>query len=103
MVRQADTAPNDKAGTDTTCLMEQVLDRENLLAAYARVVRNGGAAGVDGMTVDESGSVLPRALAADSRGIAERKLRSRAGPVRGDSQAGRRNTDRSAFRRCWTD
>jgi len=33
--------------------MEEVLRRENILAAYKRVVRNGGAAGVDGMTVDE--------------------------------------------------
>src|SRR5687767_1148817 len=51
MVRQADTAPNEHTGTDTTCLMEQVLERENLLAAYQRVARNGGAPGVDGMTV----------------------------------------------------
>jgi RNA-directed DNA polymerase len=34
-------------------LMEEALRRENVTAAYARVVRNGGAAGVDGMTVDE--------------------------------------------------
>ena len=27
--------------------------RENVVAAHARVVRNGGAPGVDGMTVDE--------------------------------------------------
>lgn len=53
MVRQADTAPNEHTGTDTTCLMEQVLERENLLAAYQRVARNGGAPGVDGMTVHE--------------------------------------------------
>ncbi len=33
--------------------MEEVLRRENLVRAHARVVRNGGAAGVDGMTVDE--------------------------------------------------
>jgi RNA-directed DNA polymerase len=33
--------------------MEEVLRRENVLAAYKRVVRNGGAAGVDGMAVDE--------------------------------------------------
>jgi RNA-directed DNA polymerase len=32
--------------------MEEVLRRENLIRAHARVVRNGGAAGVDGMTVD---------------------------------------------------
>ena len=34
-------------------LMEEVLRRENLMAAYERVVRNAGAAGVDGMTVEE--------------------------------------------------
>ena len=34
-------------------LMEEALCRENVLAAYRRVVRNGGAPGVDGMTVDE--------------------------------------------------
>jgi RNA-directed DNA polymerase len=33
--------------------MEEVLCRENVLAAYERVVRKGGAPGVDGMTVDE--------------------------------------------------
>jgi RNA-directed DNA polymerase len=33
--------------------MEEVLRRENLIRAHARVVRNGGAAGVDGMAVDE--------------------------------------------------
>jgi len=34
-------------------LMEEVLRRENVHAAYRRVVSNGGAPGVDGMTVDE--------------------------------------------------
>ena len=33
--------------------MEEVLRRDNLMAAYKRVVRDGGAAGVSGMTVDE--------------------------------------------------
>ena len=33
--------------------MEEVLRRENLVKAHARVVKNGGAAGVDGMTVEE--------------------------------------------------
>ena len=33
--------------------MEEVVCRENMLAAYQRVVSNKGAAGVDGMTVDE--------------------------------------------------
>lgn len=34
-------------------LIEQVVQRENLLAAYERVRANKGAAGVDGMSVDE--------------------------------------------------
>ena len=34
-------------------LMEEVCARANLLAAYRRVVRNGGAPGVDGMSVDD--------------------------------------------------
>jgi RNA-directed DNA polymerase len=38
--------------------MEEVLRRKNLKAAYARVVRNGGAPGIDGMTVDELGGHL---------------------------------------------
>ena len=33
--------------------MEEVVCRENMLAAHRRVVGNQGAAGVDGMTVDE--------------------------------------------------
>lgn len=51
LARQASTAPSDQAGDETTCLMEQVVQRSNLLVAYARVVRNGGAPGVDAMTV----------------------------------------------------
>ncbi len=34
-------------------MMEEVLRRENLMAAYKRVVRNRGAGGVDGRTVDD--------------------------------------------------
>ena len=33
--------------------MEEVLRRENMKAAHRRVVRNGGAPGIDGMTVEE--------------------------------------------------
>ena len=38
---------------DTSSLMEQILSRENLNAAYLQVVRNKGAAGVDGMEYTE--------------------------------------------------
>jgi RNA-directed DNA polymerase len=38
--------------------MEEVVCRENMLAAYQRVVGNKGAPGVDGITVDELASML---------------------------------------------
>ena len=52
-VRQADTVQEEPAGDEARLLMEEVLRRENLIAAYGRVVRNGGAPGIDGMTVEE--------------------------------------------------
>ncbi len=39
-------------------LIEQMVERPNMLAAYQRVKRNKGAAGVDGMTVDQLLSYL---------------------------------------------
>ena len=46
-------APEDEEKDSAGALLEQVLSRNNLNAAYKRVRQNGGAAGVDGMTVDE--------------------------------------------------
>jgi len=43
----ANPVPNERR------LMERVVARENMTAAYWRVVNNKGSAGVDGMTVDE--------------------------------------------------
>ncbi len=42
----------------TSSLMEQILSKDNLNAAYLQIVRNKGAAGIDGMTVEELGSYL---------------------------------------------
>ena len=44
-----ETTEKDGAGS----LLEKILHRDNLNASYKRVKQNGGAAGVDGMTVDE--------------------------------------------------
>lgn len=41
----------EKNGADS--LLERILQRDNLNAAFRRVKQNGGAAGADGMTVDE--------------------------------------------------
>ena len=51
--RQATGASGEKAGNGAPALMEEGLRRENLTAAYERVVRNGGAGGVDGRSVDD--------------------------------------------------
>ena len=51
--RQTRPAREDTGGNEALTLIEQVVRRENLVAAHARVVRNGGAPGVDGMSVDD--------------------------------------------------
>lgn len=45
--------PSEEPGATGTALLEQVLDRENLLAALKRVKANRGAPGIDGMTVNQ--------------------------------------------------
>ena len=47
-----------KQRMDTRSLMEQIVSNDNLNAAYLQVVRNKGAAGVDGMNVEELGAYL---------------------------------------------
>ena len=53
--RQARPARVEAAGDSAAMLMEQVVQRENLLAACARVCANKGASGIDGMTVNDLG------------------------------------------------
>lgn len=52
-------APETKAES-AGCLMEAVCERQNLKAAYQRVMKNKGAAGVDGMVVSEFKQHLQR-------------------------------------------
>ncbi len=51
--RETATAREENAADEASGLMEEVLRRENLKAAYKRVVTNGGAGGVDGRSVDD--------------------------------------------------
>lgn len=53
LVRPSCAEPTEDIADESSMLMEQVVSRRNMLAAYQRVVRNKGAAGVDGMTVDQ--------------------------------------------------
>jgi len=50
---QAHPAAGENAVDETMELLDKVLQRENMLRALARVKQNKGAAGVDGMTIDE--------------------------------------------------
>jgi RNA-directed DNA polymerase len=51
--RHAATVCRASAGDEASLLLEEVLRRENLTEAYKRVVRNKGAAGVDGVRVHD--------------------------------------------------
>lgn len=55
---QTGTAGEDHVGDQRSLTMEQVVCRENMLAAFRRVVSNKGAAGIDGMSVEELGPML---------------------------------------------
>jgi RNA-directed DNA polymerase len=51
--RQTNAARLGDAEDRSPMLMEEVVRRENVYAAYQRVVRNGGAPGVDGLPVED--------------------------------------------------
>ena len=65
---------------DTSSLMEQILSKDNLNAAYLQVVRNKGTAGVDGMTVEELGAYLSENGESIREQLRTRKYKSQ--PVR---------------------
>ena len=78
-VRQTVTATGDPIDPPTDNLMEEVLRRENLLAALRRVQANKGAPGIDDMTVEELPDLPSDSLARDPRAAAERNLCSVTG------------------------
>jgi RNA-directed DNA polymerase len=52
------TATRDDSNAETMQLMEAVVERENMMKAYQQVKSNRGAAGVDGMSVEQLGAYL---------------------------------------------
>ncbi len=52
------TATRSRSGSGSLRLMEAVVERENMMLAYKRVVGNKGSAGVDGMRVEDLSSYL---------------------------------------------
>lgn len=57
---QTDTAKRENSIQEIASLMEAVLKRENIQAAYAKVVSNKGAPGVDGMATGDLGPYLKK-------------------------------------------
>ena len=95
--RQTDTARAEQTGDGALVSMEAVVLRENVTAAYQRVVRNGGAPGVDGVTVDE----LKAYCQAHWDRIRQELLEGRyqPQPIRGEqSEVGKRRHDGTALR-----
>lgn len=70
MVNSSETERNERV--DTSSLMEQILNKDNLNTAYLQVVRNKGAEGVDGMMYTELKEYLEK-----NGEIIKEQLRSR--------------------------
>ena len=51
--RQTDAAGNEPTPDQSPVILEEVLEKENMWRSYQRVVSNAGAAGIDGITVEE--------------------------------------------------
>jgi RNA-directed DNA polymerase len=58
---EALTAEHGNGSSGSDCLMEQVVERDNMRAALRRVKGNKGSPGIDGMTVDELSTYLKKA------------------------------------------
>ena len=74
------TAAREHAHEEPAELMSAVVDRPNMLRAYARVRRNKGAAGGDGMEVAELGDYLKAHWAGHRKELLEGAYRPQ--PVR---------------------
>jgi len=77
---EALTAPGERQGSGASDLMERVVSRPNMVAAYKRVKENKGSPGIDGVTVEE----LPEWLRGNWERVREELLRGtyRPQPVR---------------------
>src|SRR5690625_5973523 len=60
---------------NTNKLLDQILDRSNLNAAYKQVKKNKGSAGVDGMTIEELGAHLAKSRDQIIEEIRQRKYK----------------------------
>ena len=68
----------------------QALTRENMQRAWKRVKANKGAAGVDGLDIDQTGRASEHGVAGDPRATVGRDVPAQSGATGDDSQARRR-------------
>ena len=73
---ESDMAENELDNQETKHMMEEILGKENLKAALKAVLRNKGAPGIDGMTVEE----LPEFLKANWTEIRNKLLEGKYKP-----------------------
>ena len=76
-----------------TGLMEEIVSRGNMMAAYSRVVSNKGAPGVDEMPVTALKGYLQERMAAHQRRTAGGNVSPATGAESRNSQTGRRHKD----------
>jgi RNA-directed DNA polymerase len=88
--RQAFAAAKENAQPEMTKLFEEVLRRENLIAALRRVQSNKGAPGVDGMTVEALTPYLKTNWPRIREEFAERRIHPRARPSGRNPETGRK-------------
>lgn len=74
-------------------LLEKMLERDNMIRAYKRVVANGGAPGVDGVDVKKPPVPLGGPLGGDQAGTSEWDLSARTRKKAGHPKARRRDAD----------
>ena len=81
------TAADGQTKAEGLRQMDAVVERSNLWRAYERVMRNKGAAGVDGLTVAELQGMAATALAKRQGSIAGGRLHANGDPQSGNTEA----------------
>ena len=86
----SDEASNPRHDTGNTglALLQAVLTRENLQHAWKRVKANKGAAGVDGLDIDQTARAFARDMAAATRTTAAGDVPAQSGARGNDCEAG---------------
>lgn len=89
--QRAEPSPTQDKGKANAELWERIWERQNLSAALKRVERNGGAPGIDGMTVKELRPYLKKTLVGDQGSVRPADVSAKPGKAGRDTQDGWRD------------